>query len=52
VRTISDFKGRYCILAEAHCGETLGAETATTAAVQLRRKLGCDRGDLEIVAMV
>lgn len=40
----------YHVAAGAHCVETLAAETAT--AVQLRRKLGCERGDLEIVAVI
>lgn len=42
----------YHVAAGAHCVETLAAETATAAAVQLRRRLGCERGDLEIVAVI
>lgn len=42
----------YLIPAGAHCVETLVAESATDAAVRLRRKLGCERGELEIVAVV
>ncbi len=52
-----DFEGplytviAYLIPAGAHCVETLAAENATDAAVRLRRKLGCERGELEIVAV-
>lgn len=42
----------YYLPAGAHCVETLVAENATDAAVRLRRKLGCERGDLEIVIVV
>lgn len=42
----------YYLPAGAHCVETLAAENATDAAVRLRRKLGCERGELEIVAVV
>ena len=41
----------YHLPAGAHCVETLVAENATDAAVRLRRKLGCERGELEIVAV-
>ncbi len=42
----------YFLPAGAHCVETLAAATATEAAVRLRKKLGCERGDLEIVAVI
>lgn len=42
----------YLIPAGAHCVETLVAASATDAAVRLRRKLGCERGELEIVAVI
>jgi len=42
----------YHVAAGAHCVEMLAAETATAAAVRLRKKLGCERGGLEIVAVI
>lgn len=42
----------YLIPAGAHCVETLVAESATDAALRLRRKLECERGELEIVAVI
>lgn len=42
----------YHVGAGAHCVETLAAETGTAAAGRLRKKLGGERGDLEIVAVI
>ena len=42
----------YYVPSGAHCIDTLAAESATAAAVRLRKKLRCERGDLEIVAVI